>query len=313
MNGLLLSALISVASTPSHQVTSHISPGPMAGLSSVPSSVVASDWYVSGQVADACKLQVRGLVTDASGADLDLACSQDGAVMGNVSARVAAQGWRQRRITVSAEIKVDEVLNASLWLKTQRGTTALMFDDDSEQNLLNTTRTDDGWERRIITLPIAADATEVSFGVLVQGSGALAVRNMHLRVSRPGSMSTDATQLLDAALAIVKQQTLQRDDLSWRVLEPQVRLFASGAQRAAEVYPAIKYLLSQLGDRRSMLLTSEVAMALNRVSPMSGSDTRAAAITLFALPDGAQLVLTRSSAEPTLRTARTESDTEALP
>ena len=308
MKGLLLSALVAIASSPSQPVTS---PASFDRAVATP-ALVASDWYISGQLSDACELQAIGVVSDASGADLDMTCKGDSAVMGNVSAHVAAQGWRQRRITVSAEIKKDDATNASLWLKTQRGVAMLMFDDDSEQNFLDAT-TADGWQRRVITLPIAADATQLSFGVLVQGGGALAVRNLRLNVSQPGAISVEATHLLDAAIEIVKRQTAQRDDLAWQVLEPQLRLFASGAQSAAEVYPAIKYLLSRLGDKQSLLLTPAVAAALNRASPLSPEPANVAPINVFTLPDGACLVLSRASAAAVVRTARNQATTEALP
>jgi hypothetical protein len=119
--------------------------------------------------------------------------------------------------------------------------------------------------------------------------------------------------MLDAAIDIVKQQTIQRDDLAWQVLEPQLRLFTSGAQSAAEVYPAIKYLLSRLGDKQSLLLTPEVAATLNRVSPTSPEQANVAPIHVFTLPDGARLVLSRTPAAAAVRTARNQATTEALP
>jgi hypothetical protein len=88
------------------------------------------------------------------------------------------------------------------------------------------------------------------------------------------------------------------------VLEPQLRLFASGAQSGSEVYPAIKYLLSRLGDRQSLLLTPEVAAALRQFSAGAAEQSAATGVSVFTLPDGACLVLSRAAAESTLRTAR---------
>jgi hypothetical protein len=316
MKGLILNVIAATSMTPSPPAPSMMSPVLVSARPAATQSLAVSDWYVSAQVAEGCRFQAEGVATDSSGANLAMTCAAGNPVVGNVSAQISAQGWRQRRITISAEIKVDDAMSASLWLKTQHGNTALMFDDDSEQNLLSTTRTADGWERRVITLPIAADATQVRFGVLVQGTGAVTVRDLHLQISQPGAMSAEASQMLDAALAIVKQQTRQRDDLSWQVLEPQLRLFASGAQSAAEVYPAIKYLLSCLRDKRSLLLTSEVAAALNRTSAADSTQSGHAGdnhIEVFTLPDGARLVLSRMPLDPAVRTARTQQAIEALP
>lgn len=309
MKGLLLSLLAATAATPVSPATALLSPARVSGAK----ISAASDWSVSTQVGQACDVQALGAVTDMSGAELSVACAEAGSVMGNVSAHLAAQGWRQRRVTISAEIKVGDGMNASLWLKTQRGKATLMFDDDTEQNLLSTTRTVDGWERRIITLPIAAEATQIGFGVLVQGGGAIALRDVRVSVSELGAMSPAAAQMLDAAIDIVKQQTQQRDDLAWRVLEPQLRLFASGAQNTADVYPAIKYLLSRLGDKQSLLLTPDVAGALNQMRPVTAEEAADAQVKVFALPDGARLVLSRTAAESAVRTAQNKAPAEALP
>lgn len=309
MKGLLLSLLASTSMTSVQPVISFVSPMRASGAQ----LAAVSQWSVSGQVAQACDLEVAGAASELLGAALNVNCATDAAVMGNVSAHLAAQGWRQRRVTISAEIKVDEMMNTSLWLKTQRGATTLMFDDDTEQSLLGAMQTADGWQRRVITLPIAADATQISFGLLMQGGGAAAVRDLHVTVSELGAMSPAAAQLLDTAIAIVKEQTQQRDDLAWRVLEPQLRLFASGAQSTAEVYPAIKYLLSRLGDKQSLLLSPDVAAALNQVHPTSSDNAAEAPVKVFALPDGARLVLSRTPTELAVRTAQNKRRAEALP
>jgi hypothetical protein len=309
MKGLILSLLATTSMTPLQPVTSLTAPVRASGSQLAP----VSEWSASGRVGQACELQVVGEATDLAGAALDVSCARDASVMGNVLAHLAAHGWRQRRATITAEIKAGDAMSASLWLKTQRGTTTLMFDDDTEQNLLGATRTPDGWERRVITLPIAADATQISFGVLLQGSGTLELRDVRINISDLGAMSPAAAQLLDAAIDIVKHQTLQRDDLAWGVLEPQLRLFASGAQSTADVYPAIKYLLSRLGDKQSLLLTPDVAAALNRVSPALPDQEANAPVNIFALPDGASLVLSRTLAEQALRTAQNQMHPAALP
>lgn len=308
MKGLLLSLLASATMTPSHPAGPSVSP--VHEVMQLTQAV--SEWSFSGQADQACELQTEGAVTDTSGASLSLLCAEDAQVLGNVLARLPAQSWRQRRVTISVEMQAADAMSASLWLKTLQGTTTLMFDDDTEQNLLSTASAD-GWVRRSITLPVAANATQISFGVLLQGSGALALRAVQLTVSQPGMIAPAAAQLLDSVIDIVKQQTALRNDLAWQVLEPQLRLFASGAQSSSEVYPAIKYLLSRLGDKQSLLLTPEVAAALHQVGTATAADVANARVTMFALPDGACLVLSRTPAELAVRTAQNLGPLEALP
>lgn len=324
MKGFVLSLLAATAAFPSYSGASLVTPAyapltmtqeftqPSARVSTSAPMAVAptvSEWLFAGLAETGCELATDGTVLDEQGASVDVSCAQQARVMGNVQARMSAQGLRQRRVTLSVELQADDAMNVSLWLKTQRDNKTLMFDDDTEQHLLNNQQSD-GWVQRTITLPVASNATQISFGVLLQGGGAVQLRNVHVDVSDFGAIAPEATRLLDAAIDIVKQQTSARSDLSWSLLEPQLRLFASGAQTTAEVYPAIKYLLSRLGDKQSLLLTPEVATALSQATADVGNGSK---VSVFALPDGARLVLAQTVAEPALRTAQNLARPEALP
>ncbi len=314
MKGLILSLLTAVA-TPGVHVTAPVTPVRSTLPPISTTNNLASNWTFTGQVAADCQLHTDGEVFHAAGATLNLLCGRDAQVLGHVMASFSAQGWRQRRITISVEMPARDAMHASLWLKTQRGTgmlATLMFDDDTEQRLLDDSQTPDAWVRRSVTLPVSSEATQVSFGVLLQGASELALRDVRVTVSEPGMIAPQAAQLLDAAIDIVKQQTMQRRDLAWQVLEPQLRLFASGAQTTAEVYPAIKYLLSRLGDKQSLLLTPEVAAVLSRGDADTANASNAR-MQVFVLPDGARLVLSRLPAELTIRTAQNRTDGEPLP
>ena len=67
-------------------------------------------------------------------------------------------------------------------------------------------------------------------------------------------VAAPAQQVLDAAISITKQNALRRNDVPWDVVEPKVRALAAGAEKSADVYPAIRYLLTQLGDHHSFLM-----------------------------------------------------------
>jgi len=273
-------------------------------------SLRAGEWSFNGNAASACILESDGRATDKLGAQLEVQCDQDAQIVGNVLAKLPADYLQQRRVTITAEIHADAGMDASLWLKTAHNTSTLMFENDTEQTMLNAA-SDAGWVQRSISLPVAADATAVSYGVLLQGSGAAAVRNLRVTVSQPGAVSTTAQAVLDAALNVVKQQTAARSDIAWRVLETEVRVLASGAQATAEVYPAIKYLLAQLGDKRSLLLTPELAAAFERGNNTAASAANISTVKIFSLPDGANLVLSAGSTDLDPRIARNWSTTGA--
>jgi carboxyl-terminal processing protease len=66
--------------------------------------------------------------------------------------------------------------------------------------------------------------------------------------------AASAKDILDAAISITKKNALRRDAVAWDVVEPKVRAMAAGAEKSADVYPAIRYLLAQLGDHHSFLM-----------------------------------------------------------
>jgi len=143
---------------------------------------------------------------------------------------------------------------ASLWLRVDQGTTALMLDNGSEQAV----RGDADWTARSMSMLIPAEASSVVFGVLLQGGGAVSVRRLRLDVSGPIASdippSAAAKAVLDEAFSIAKKNSLRRTEVAWDVVEPKVRALAAGAEHSADVYPAIRYLLSQLGDHHSFFM-----------------------------------------------------------
>ena len=269
----------------------------------------AHEWLLNGAAADACELAATGSTTELSGAQLTVSCAGTANVSGNVIAKITAKNLHQHRITLTADVQQRDGMSSTLWLKTSHDTQTLLFDSDAERALLqaddvsNKAHTET-WVQRSISLPVAPDATNVSFGMLLQGKGALVLRNVRLTVSSDGPIATEAQQVLDSALAIIKHHTVLRSDIDWRVLEPQARQFAAGATCTADVYPVIRYVLSQLGDRHGLLLTPALSSSLSQRHATSSTAAAQLGITVFTLPDGADLVLSAIAPEIDARIAK---------
>ena len=269
----------------------------------------AGDWQFAGhaesEAAPACDVQIQGDVFESAGTDIQLVCDATHSYIGNLQLTLPARALQQRRVMLVAELRSDDSLLVNVSLKTLRDRT-LMVEDDTEQTLLGSDAAD-GWQLRQLSLPVDVDAAQLRVGVLLQGHGKLSLRNVRLVVSQPGPSSEAAVTYLDHVLVLLKQQTADRHDLRWRVLEPQMRVLASGAQTTDEVYPAIRYALAMLGDQRNMLLTPQVVQALHVSASNEAGNTRR-----LALSDGAQLVL---APLPPTRTAQNASSsiTKALP
>jgi carboxyl-terminal processing protease len=109
-----------------------------------------------------------------------------------------------------------------------------------------------------VSLPVPSPATSVMFGVILQGGGSVTARSVRLEIgpalSPTAPIAADAKKVLDAAFDIVRKNAWMRNNIDWAVVEPEVRLIAAGAERSADVYPAIRYLLAALKDRHSFLM-----------------------------------------------------------
>ena len=83
------------------------------------------------------------------------------------------------------------------------------------------------------------------------------------RAARPSSASPAALAYLTYAVDYIEQNALYSDQVDW----PAVRAYIFGpemtAQTPAETYPFIKYVLHQLHDRHSFLITAEAAAQEN--------------------------------------------------
>src|SRR5258708_4162161 len=221
-----------------------------------PQPLEAGDWTLSSAKQGAYGFEATGRATDASGATITVRSVADASsTYASVSSRVSAEALHGRRVTVSGELQTRSATGgASLWLRIDQGRTALLLDDGT----LQAVHGDADWTRRSMSLGVPAEATAVAFGVLLMGSGAVSARGLRLDVIAPANvhapLAGPAREVLDAAVSITKQKSLRRNDVAWDVVESRARAFAAGAETSADVYPAIRYLLAQLGDHHSFLM-----------------------------------------------------------
>ena len=120
---------------------------------------------------------------------------------------------------------------------------------------------DTTWTRKQVSVVVSRTATIVGVGVTVHGLGDVEVRSLRLSVENlpatNAALAPDAQRELDSAIAIVRRIAYWRDTVSWPVVEADVRAMAGGARSSAETYPAIRELLSRLGDHHSHLMPAD--------------------------------------------------------
>lgn len=219
-------------------------------------------WKIAGTNPANYAMTVNGLATDAAGATLSLRSLPEATptAYGTVTGHLAADTFRGRKVRISADLETRDVSSsASVWLRADSGKQILVLDNGADQAIKGTA----GPRRMDVTIYVPASATMLYFGLLLSGTGEATARHMRVaarpRVAPDAPMATAAKNELDAAFTIVKRSSLWRDTVTWSKVEPEVRAIAAGAETVNDVYPAIRLLLSRLGDHHSFLMKPQGA------------------------------------------------------
>jgi len=100
-------------------------------------------------------------------------------------------------------------------------------------------------------------------GVQLLGGGEVDVRRFRVDVlpalDANAPVGPAARAELDSAIAIARRRSLWRDTVSWDAAESAARARAAGAETARDAYPAVRLLLSRLGDHHSFLMGPQPA------------------------------------------------------
>lgn len=67
----------------------------------------------------------------------------------------------------------------------------------------------------------------------------------------PGPVTGAARDYLDSAIEALRENHVNRDKVDWRALESEARRRSDGAETSAETYPAIRWLIAQLGEKHT--------------------------------------------------------------
>jgi carboxyl-terminal processing protease len=182
---------------------------------------------------------------------------------------------RGRVIHLTGFIRTERVDTgyAALWLRQDGPGGRTLSLDNSRR--LNRTRE---WGRWEIVTEVAADAERIVFGATKAGSGAawfddLTLASYPVDDSAPVSSSScvvdppsaAAVAYLDSALTLIRTRALRRDVVDWDQARTQALGRMIAAQDPEDAYAALEYLLDQLGDNHSLLISAgEIAAMVER-------------------------------------------------
>ncbi|HET9370685.1 MAG TPA: S41 family peptidase [Vicinamibacterales bacterium] len=219
-------------------------------------ALTPSEWAINTPDGGAPTFTASGSVTHQAGAILSLGVLKPATPNSivTISSRIPAETFRGRRVTIRGEMLTRGAGAASLWMRIDRQGGSLFLDNGLDRAV----KGDSEWTPFATSLPVPASASIAIFGVILQGGGAVEVRALKFEIgaalTADAPVAPQAQAVLDAAIDLVKTKALKRDALDWATLGPELRALAGGAERSAEVYPAIRYLLAALGDRHSFLM-----------------------------------------------------------
>lgn len=75
-----------------------------------------------------------------------------------------------------------------------------------------------------------------------------------------------ASEILDVAIVTVKANALRADQVDWSATERELRQMAEAAHAPADVYPAIRLLLTRLGDQHSFALSPSQVVTYDEIA-----------------------------------------------
>jgi hypothetical protein len=83
-----------------------------------------------------------------------------------------------------------------------------------------------------------------------------------LALSAAQAEEVSARQELDAGLSILKANSLYRDKADWPSLEAQAHAMVADGKSAAAAYPALRFVVNQLGDHHSFAMPPSAMQAV---------------------------------------------------
>ncbi len=168
---------------------------------------------------------------------------------GGAIASLDAAGFRGQRVILSSNLSAIPGTNgAAIWIRADGVAGRLQFDTSQGLPIIAGAAP----AHREASIVVPDDATQLIFGVVMKGNGGVEATDLRLRAIR-------ASDVMESALKIVRDNALKAGAIDWNVVPEHMRVATRGARTPADVYPAIRELLSMLGDGHSFHVNAEAA------------------------------------------------------
>jgi hypothetical protein len=139
-----------------------------------------SGWFLSGSKPHDFTVEVDASHGYQGHASASLKCehtSPDG--FGTLMQSILADEYKGKKVRLSGFVKSDEVTGWSgLWLRVDHGKDVVAFDNMQGRPIKGT----QDWQRYDVVLEVPQSATQISFGLLLNGAGKVSLSNTKLDV-----------------------------------------------------------------------------------------------------------------------------------
>jgi hypothetical protein len=151
-----------------------------------------SGWLLAGSKPKDFEVEVDAVNGYQGHASASLKCQQttpDG--FGTLMQSILANEYKGQKVRLSGFIKSDQVAGwAGLWLRVDQGKDVVAFDNMQDRPIKGTL----SWQRYEVILEVPASATQISFGILMNGAGKVSLSNTKLEVVGADAAVTGASQ-----------------------------------------------------------------------------------------------------------------------
>ena len=171
---------------------------PVATFADSIDETIPEPWFKNGMTPakDTCVAGIDSKVEEAGLPNLSLQCTEAAEGFVGIMQSFAADNYLGKRLEFSAQVKSEKIDKGwgGLWMRVDgRDRKITAFDNMQNRSITGTT----DWSKHSVVLDISEEATDVSFGMLMSGSGQLWISDLRLEAVTRGTPTTDRKKLLE--------------------------------------------------------------------------------------------------------------------
>jgi len=176
----------------------------------------------------------------------------------NVKQKFPVDYKQVKRIKVAAYIKTEQLKgNVVLWYQIWN-TKEKQIDFGSSESLGVMATGTKNWQKYAMEFIVNKDAKNIVFGAYIRGQGTVWFDDFSIEEyeGATGKPSPEVVKLNREFIDIVKQNSIYKDSVDWKLLDGDLALLGKGLKTAAEAPILNRYVLQQLkqaGDNHSFI------------------------------------------------------------